>query len=391
MSRIRDLVDAELKGIYKQAQTAQPPAQPGQQTQTPTAEKSFKGRVANTNAALQAQWAQDDRDAREYWKKYDAEQQQKRKNRSFWEDLKNMGGAAVKGVGKSLVAGGTGLIGAGYGFLSDLYNESNRQGWWSLVPGTKEWRNAYGAALKGLKDGAVVGAKAGWRDADRAGADAIAAVSGLGNSLFLVPNSVNNRVQRWDHDYLLKSMRGAGVKIPDEIPRDPYTGLMLPTGDPKYKMYDEFLMAHSGGRHSDKWWGGLYDMVASGQGAAQTALATALGAGLTSGAAKALPSSIVKAKPALPGWIGYGMTDAVLPSLRGYSDARDVAQRDPYIEQQVYVLLDAMQQMDPSTEEYKDLYWDLIQYRNKYPMFGFNTLHRPTSWIRPGEPEYFVR
>lgn len=333
MSRIRDLVDAELKGMYKHAQDAQHPAQP-----------------------------------------------QKRKNRSFWEDFKNMGSAAVKGVGKSLVAGGTGIIGAGYGFLSDLYDESNRQGWWSLVPGTKEWRKAYGAALKGMKDGAVVGAKAGWRDAGRAASDAVAALSDAAYYMGL-PKSINDKVQRWNDGYLLESMRGAGVKMPDEIPRDPYTGLMVETGDPRYKDYDNFVSSHGTGNFIASSALGL----AAGAGAAK-AIAPAVG--------RVVPSAIAKSAPKLTKAIRGGLTSGVelAPALyRGYSDARDVSQRDPYIEQQVYGLLDAMQQMDPSTEEYKDMYWDLIQYRNKYPMLGFNTLHRPTSWIRPGEPEYFVR
>lgn len=274
-------------------------------------------------------------------------------------------------------------LGAVYGAASGAYDGVRQNGWKSFLPGTDAFSDTAGKIGRGAVEYGKFGGKLGWREAPRVRSDianaAVSVADMLGGDVFKgLTGDAAKRVGRWSDDQLLESIRRSGVEIPENIPRDIYTGKMMLTGDPRYEEFDRFLAAQ---RHGQDW--------------AQAALLTGVGGMLHGAVASRLPSvpampkamglidkakNIAKVAPAKAGrtlasltpeipWVSSEMSRAKREAGRA-EDGSDALALLKYIE--------ATKKLDPSSERYAKNYAALQKLRGRYPLYAYEELPKPT-------------
>jgi len=93
----------------------------------------------------------------------------------------------------------------------------------------------------GWKDYVTTGAKTGWNEAGRVYSDLANTGVGVLGDIGIVGDNTINASGRWNDGKILESMQRAGISMPDFMPKDPKTGLLVPTGKPEYEDYDRFI------------------------------------------------------------------------------------------------------------------------------------------------------
>ena len=237
------------------------------------------------------------------------------------------------------------IAGAVGGGLAGAREADNTYGWRSLA---HPWES-----LKMIGRGIGVGTKTGWNEAGRVYSDAAGAMVDAGNSLWLVPDSMKAKVDRWNDDKLLESIRRSGVPIPDNLPRDPDTGLLVPTWQRGYEDYDRFINWARGGR---------------GVAAPAFAQAAIMGVGRAVGAGTAKLTGSERA-----GKVARRLTDvAVVPSVYGAGAAKDsynaLKEQRRQADRAVFEDdLERIRHMDPRSDEYRIAYEQIKKVRHLNP------------------------
>ena len=261
--------------------------------------------------------------------------------RKFHEETTPVANNVAKSIAKAPIA----AAGAVGGALAGAREADDTYGWRGFL---HPWES-----MKMIGRGMGIGAKTGWREAGRVYSDAASTAAGVGNDLGLVSDDAMAGIDKWNDEKILESARRAGVAMPDELPRDPKTGQLLPTLKPEYADYDRFI----------DW--ARYGRFISVPALEQAAF---MGAGKAMGAGASKLTGSDKA-----GKIVHRLTNAVgVPAVVGARDAKDLY--NDFKEQKLQVDrnvfegdIERARHMDPSTNEYRKAYELLKKFRDLDP------------------------
>ena len=209
-----------------------------------------------------------------------------------------------------------------------------------------------------MAEGFRIGAKTGWNEAGRAYSDMANAAAMSANDFFALPDKALDRVNKWNDSEILKSMRRYDVDMPDNPPKDPATGLLVPTNDPKYSQYDEFI----------NW-------ARGGQAVGRAGFGFAIGAA-TGGAAGRTLGAVSKS-PRIGAAIGNMAVDVPVAMAWNEREGRIDNKRD------FLRTIDFLEESDREHPDYRKIYEALREHRDLDPE-RFDSLEPPAS---PPSPE----
>lgn len=249
----------------------------------------------------------------------------------------------------------------------DLPAPDMSRSWWDYAADPSSMKRDTAAAAEASRQvakGTVVGAKEGWNSAGRIGHDAMTTVARVGNDFGLVSDETVRQMRNENDNKMLENMRRLNVPLPDKLPRDPDTGLLVATGDPDYEEYDRFVNWARGGQGTGRFAFDAAALAAATQamGAAGRAVGESVGAApgtvaRLSAAGAAIPTAAATTKT-LANDVESGVRDADKMNVAEYRQ-----------------MAEAMNELDASSPEYKELY----EHMKKFSRFDQQTFKK----IRP--------
>ena len=389
---VKQRLAKRIDWMRKQAQVDQ---QQGQQPQpAQKAKSSFAQKKEEIQRQLQANWDKGDRQDAEYWAKEDPRYYNSMYGHKYGKlpsaqsresilatpapkqsglldrGLRWVGNKLwnrVKDNGRDMLGAFNAVIGAGYGGLTSRWDSFKKDGISSLIPfsqaGWEAEKNAWKAMAEYGKEGWRLGHRAGEIESipERVTAQLMQGGQKMLDSVGLMPQGVKNalKIDQWNDKLALQAMQRAGVKVPETLPTDE-NGKLVPTGDPRYADYDNFVNWSDYGSSAAEFALSVPAFGAAGKAAVGLAGKGARMAHLGTKATKILTGAAGKG---VKGYMGYQLMAKPMgqAAIDGYREGIQTAEQERHYREldEFNRAFQGLFQYEPGSPEY-DQYYDQL-------------------------------
>lgn len=273
----------------------------------------------------------------------------------------------VKDNGRDMLGAFNAVVGAGYGGLTSRWDSFKKDGISSLIPfsqaGWEAEKNAWKAMAEYGKEGWRLGHRSGEVESipERVSAQLMQGGQKMLDSVGLMPQGVKNalKIDQWNDKLTLQAMQRAGVKVPETLPTDE-NGKLVPTGDPRYADYDNFVNWSDYGSSAAEFALSVPAFGAAGKAAVGLAGKGARMAHLGTKATKALTSAASKG---VKGYMGYQLMAKPMgqAAIDGYREGIQTAEQERHYREldEFNRAFQGLFQYEPGSPEY-DQYYDQL-------------------------------